>query len=197
MQQFGEAEIQYLHLTAGGQEDVCRLDIPMHDPFGMRRGQSVRHLDADIEHLLRLHEGMSVVVLDTVDGADIGMVQQRRGSCFPLESFQRFGVARKIFWDELQRDVPPQFQVLSLVYDAHATAPELAQDAVVGYGLANHERATLPTAVMLGPWKHQVNSGVESLEALRLTALYLRNEGQSPSQRKPSQRFRLRWDSLF
>src|ERR1022692_5018975 len=58
MQQFGEAEIQYLHLTAGGQEDVCRLDIPMHDPFGMRRGQSVRHLDADIEHLLRLH-GMS------------------------------------------------------------------------------------------------------------------------------------------
>src|SRR5208337_597218 len=54
------------------------------------------------------------------------------------------------FWDELQRDVPPEFQVLGLVDHAHTTAPKLAQDAIVGHGLTDHENTTLPTAVMLG-----------------------------------------------
>ena len=72
------------------------------------------------------------------------------------------GSPAKIFRDEFQRNVPPQLQVFGLVNHAHAAAPELSQNAVMGYGLADHERATLPTAVMLG---FATDSGQLSLSA--------------------------------
>ena len=75
---------------------------------------------------------MPVVILDAMDGADVGMVQQRRRPRLAREAFQRFGVARKIFRDELQGNMPPQLQVFGLVDHAHATAPQLSQDAIVG-----------------------------------------------------------------
>jgi hypothetical protein len=90
MHQLGQPEIQHLHLPAWSQENVRRLDIAMHDPLGMRRCQCVRHLDADIKQLLRLHrmsgnallqalalqllhhdERMPVVIFNAVDGADV------------------------------------------------------------------------------------------------------------------------------
>ncbi len=176
VQQLGQAEIEHLHLPARSQENVRRLDIPMHDSLGMRRRQRVRHLDADIEHALGLHrlsrdgllqalalqllhhnEGMAAVILNAVNSADVRMIQQRRRPRLPREAFQRFGVAHKVFRDELQGDMPPQLQVLGLVNHAHTTAPELSQDAIVGYGLADHEKTQLPNAVMLGPPATPVN----------------------------------------
>src|SRR5882762_5952476 len=100
---------------------------------------------------------MPVVILNAMNRADIGMIQQRRRPRLPPEAFQRFGVAHKIFRNELQRNVPPQLQVFRLVDHAHATAPELPQDAIVGYCLANHEKTEPPDAVMLGPSEAPVN----------------------------------------
>ena len=36
--------------------------------------------------------------------------------------------------------MPPQFEVFRLVDHTHTTAPKFAQDAIVGDGLADHER---------------------------------------------------------
>src|SRR2546430_17610972 len=44
---------------------------------------------------------------------------------------------------ELQRDRAVQTRVLGFVHDAHATAPELARDLVVGNCLADHWNAIL------------------------------------------------------
>jgi hypothetical protein len=39
-----------------------------------------------------------------MNGADIGMIQRRRGSGFSLKSFQRLSVARYFCGQEFQRD---------------------------------------------------------------------------------------------
>jgi hypothetical protein len=35
--------------------------------------------------------------------------------------------------------MPAQFKVLALVHNTHTTAPEFAEDTVMGYLLADHE----------------------------------------------------------
>src|ERR1022692_3026063 len=188
MQQFGQPEIQHLDLTARSKKNVCRLDISVHDPLGVRCRQSVRHLDADLKHLLGVHrmsgdallqalalqllhhdEGMPVVILNAMNGADVGMIQQRRRLRFSCEAFQRLGVTCKIFWNELQGDMPAQLQVFGLVHNTHATTAELPEDAIVGDGLANHESTELPNAVMLGPSAAPVNWSVRIIIVPKLT----------------------------
>ena len=120
--------------------------ILMSSTFSVAIGLSADALlQALALQLLHHDEGMPVVIFNAVDRADIGMIQQRCRPRLSLESFQRFGVAGEIFGNELQRDMPPQLQVLGLVHHAHATAPKLAQDAIVGYCLTDHEKTTLRT----------------------------------------------------
>ena len=86
---------------------------------------------------------MPVVIFNAVDGADIGMVELRRRPRLARKPLQRFGVAGQIFRNKLQRNVPPQLQVLGLIHHAHTTAAQLAKDAVMGDLLADHERRDL------------------------------------------------------
>ncbi len=160
MYELRQAEVEHLHLPGRRHENVGRLDVAMHDSLGVRRHQCIRDLHPHVEHFLQ-HHGMSrdvllqafavellhhdervpVIVFNTVDGADIGMVQLRGCPRLAGKALQRFGIAGQIFWDELQGDVPPQLEVLALVDNAHTTAPKLAKDAVMGYLLADHESA--------------------------------------------------------
>src|SRR4029077_11447005 len=94
---------------------------------------------------------MPVVVFNAVNRADIGVVQLRCGARLAGKTLHRLGVADEVFWNELQRDMAPQFEILGLVDNAHHTAPKFAEDAVMGYLLADHESARPCSAVMLGP----------------------------------------------
>ena len=51
----------------------------------------------------KLHDDkrMSCVLADLVNGADIGMVQGRRGSGLPTKAFERLGVSGYIFRKKL------------------------------------------------------------------------------------------------
>ena len=51
------------------------------------------------------------------------------------------GVAEEPLGEELQRHLPAEAGVLSLVDDTHAPAAQLLQDAVVRNGLADHGAA--------------------------------------------------------
>ncbi len=147
----------------------------MDDVLRVRRNQGVGDLDSHIQDFLDLHgvagyvllqalalqplhhyERMAVIVLDTVNGADVGMVQQRSGPGLAGKSLERLGIAGKVLWNELQGDVAPKFEVLGLINHAHTPAPQFAKDAVMRYLLTNHERAR-GSAVMLGPQSHPVN----------------------------------------
>src|SRR4029077_20349402 len=83
-------------------------------------------------------EGLSSVFINFVDGADVGMVQGGGGAGFALKALQRLRVGSNIWRKYFEGDEASEFDVFGLVDDAHATAAEFVDDAVVGDGLANH-----------------------------------------------------------
>src|SRR4051794_28982421 len=92
--------------------------------------------------LLHDNEGMAFIVFNAMNGADIGMIKQGSSPSFAGKALQRFGIPGEVFWDEFQRDVAPELEVFSLIDDAHTTAPEFAEDAVMGNLLTDHESVT-------------------------------------------------------
>jgi hypothetical protein len=78
------------------------------------------------------------VFADLVNGADIGMVQRRGSFGFTLEAAERLRILRYIVRKELQGDETTKIGVLCFVDDAHPTAAEFFDDAVMGDGLADH-----------------------------------------------------------
>ena len=147
---FGEAEIEHLRAIARADEDVGGLDVAVDDARGMGGLECVRDLDPQPEHRIAcertggesvlqrralevLHgdERSSVLLADVVDGADMWMAERRSGSGFTLKAAQRFGIARQISGDELERHGTVKPRILGLVDHAHPAAAELADDAVV------------------------------------------------------------------
>ena len=125
----------------------------------MRCRKRVRYLDPNIEQLIKVHrrpadpllqalalqllhhdERMSIVVLDFIDGADAGMVQQGGRPGFSFKALQRLAVTGQVIWKKLQRYVTAQARVFRLIYHAHSPAAQLADDLVMGNDLANHGR---------------------------------------------------------
>jgi hypothetical protein len=87
------------------------------------------------------NERLALVLLNSVNRADVGVVQSRSCLGFPLESFQVLSVLGEFFRQELQRDGALEFGVLGLIDHTHTPATQLFYDAVVGDRLADHGRA--------------------------------------------------------
>ena len=66
-----------------------------------------------------------------MDRADVGMVQRRGRLCFTPETLQRLGALGHVFRQEFERDETVQACVLGLIDDAHTTATEFLDEAVV------------------------------------------------------------------
>ena len=77
---------------------------------------------------------------DVVHRADMGVVERGGGPGFPIEAFERFGMAT-ILRQELERDVTSKAQVLGLVDDSHPARPDGLQDPVVGNRLSDERRS--------------------------------------------------------
>src|ERR1700675_4050736 len=88
--------------------------------------------------VLHYDERLAVLLPNVVDSADIRMVERRGSSRFTAESLQRLPVLRHILRQELQCNETVKASVLGLVHDAHASAAELLDDAVMRDDLANH-----------------------------------------------------------
>ena len=78
------------------------------------------------------------VLADFVDRADVRMVERGGGARFAAEPLHRGVVLREVFGEELERDAAAEAGVFRLVDDTHASAAELAQDAVVRNRLVDH-----------------------------------------------------------
>ncbi len=78
------------------------------------------------------------MLTNVVDDTDVGMVECRCCSGFPLEPLQCLTILGKLLRQELQGHIATQAGILGLVDYAHPTATELFCDFVVGDGLADH-----------------------------------------------------------
>jgi hypothetical protein len=161
----GQAEIQNLGVLALGHKNVGGLDVAVNNTLRMRGVQPIGNLNGKGEQsfcierfprnqmfqrrpVQKLHgdERLLAVLADLVDGADIGMIESRRGTRLATKPLQGLGVAQQFIRQEFQRHGAAQIGVLSLVDNAHAAAAKRIDDAVVRDGLADHLK-TCPRAV--------------------------------------------------
>jgi hypothetical protein len=142
--------IEQLGLAALGDEDVCGLDIAMDDSFRVRGFESVGNLNPEIEKLLglecaafdavlerlafeQLHgdEWLAIVFANFVYGANIGMIQTRRGASFALEPLESLLIFSYRFRQKFQRHQPPQLGIFGLEDHTHPAAAKLFDDSIV------------------------------------------------------------------
>jgi len=152
-----QAEIQNFCMTAVGDENIRGLDVAVHDAFGVGRIQAFGDVDANFEqpfelesatgnqvlesgtfHVLHDDEGAAVVLLNIVDGADVGMIQRGSRAGFALEAFQGLRIFGDVIRQELERHEAPQFGVLGFVHYAHATTAEFFDNPVLAESFADH-----------------------------------------------------------
>jgi hypothetical protein len=103
-----QPEVQDLGVAPAGDEDVGRLDVPVHDAPGMRRIERIGNLRRDLEQLLgpdrrpldpvlqrlpfeQLHgdEALPRVLADLVNGADVRVIQRGGRTRFAREPLER------------------------------------------------------------------------------------------------------------
>ena len=93
-------------------------------------------------------ERAAVLLADVVDGADVGVVQRRRGPRLAAESGQGLGIVGEVWRQELQRDEALQPRILGFVDHAHPAAAQLLDDAVVRERLTDQRIAAGLAAVV-------------------------------------------------
>ena len=128
----------------------------MHDAFAVRNIERVADLDAYVDDLVQrqrvsfdllvqtlafqqLHgdEMLAVAFLDSVNRADVGMVECRGGARLLLEALQRVGVLLEILGQELKGHVAGELGVLSFIHHPHATGAQFFHDRVVKNAFPN------------------------------------------------------------
>ncbi len=182
----GEAEIENLHVTALGDEDVAGFNVAMNDAFGMGGVEAVGNLNCEADQGLgvertagnhgaqskaveELHDEVRVTFLfgDLVNGADVGMVQGRGGAGLAAKAFERLRVVGKFVRQEFERDEAAELQIFGLVDDAHPTATESFEDTVMRDGPANHgDGGAHPMAAILGGAGRASQRGWAALQPL-------------------------------
>jgi hypothetical protein len=147
-----DAEVEDLDVAALRQRDVARFEIAVHDALLVRRGESVRDLPRDVEHLRerearvriprdQLCEGRpfhelhdqrrnAVGFFETIDLGDVGMVQRRQHPRFPFEAREPFRLVGEGCRQDLDRHVTVEPAIARPVDLPHAAHAEQADDVV-------------------------------------------------------------------
>jgi hypothetical protein len=151
-----EAEIENFRVPTLGDKDVGGFDVTMHDTFCVSGIQSIRDFDSDLEQAIHFHrlarddvlergpieefhnnEGMAVLLADLVNCADVRMVERGGGAGLAAKAFECLRVASHIVRQEFEGYEASEFGIFGFIDDAHASAAELLDDAVVRDGAAD------------------------------------------------------------
>ena len=136
----------------------------MHDARLMRLGQTIGHLgrylnplfqrdQAGVEQVAQrvsLHQFHGDVtnalgLSHFIDGDDVGMVERRRGSRFPLEALQVLRVTSHMVGQDLERHLAPQAAVPRPVHFSHPAGSERGKDFIRTKSCARDERHRVST----------------------------------------------------
>jgi hypothetical protein len=154
---FRQAKVENLCVSTLGNKDVRRFDVPVDDAFSVSRVERIGNLDRERQNQLHLQrpssnllfqrdaveklhhdKGLSILLINFMDRADVRMIQCRSGPCLTLEPGQSLSVLGYFIRQEFQGNEPMQLHILGLVYDTHPTAAEFLDDAVMRNVLFEH-----------------------------------------------------------
>ncbi len=155
---FCQTEVEHFRLTACRQQDVGGLDVAMNDFQRMGRGESVRYLFSNLEHLgkrdgaalndvfQRLarnifhdNEVETVVFIDRVDRNDVWMIERRSGAGLLNQAAFRGLVADCFRRQKLERNHSAQLLIFGLIDVAHAALTDLSDDTIMKKGFPGLE----------------------------------------------------------
>ena len=172
----GDAEVGQLHLAVDPDEDVARFDVAvhvaplvrglqcprglLHDPqglLGVERAagdQRRQRLAADELHHQVRGAGVAdraVVLAVVVHRGDPGVVERRDGTGLDAEPVQELRVVGQLGAQHLDRDVPPEPDVLGLPHLAHAADGDApVQLVAAGDPVAGGEHSHRPPPAAVG-----------------------------------------------
>ena len=124
-------------LGMGGVETVGNFDAEVEKDFHIEWAAHDDVLQGPAVEVFHGDECLAVLLTNVVNGADVGVVQ--RGSClgFTLKPRQDLRIAGDVRREEFECDKATQASVFGFVDDAHASAAETFDDAVVRKSLVN------------------------------------------------------------
>ena len=152
--QLRETEVQDLDPPVLRQKDVLGLQVPVHDPLLVRRGQSLRDLHRVVDRLargdraraqaaaqrlafeqLRHDVRRAVVRPEFVDRRDVRVVQDARRPRLRLEALQAIRILRERRRQHLDRHLAPEPRVARAVDLSHPAGAD-GRENFVGTELA-------------------------------------------------------------
>jgi len=155
---FARREVEHLHLAVLCQLDIGRLEIAVNDSLVVGRFERLRNLVRDAQRfderertaaetlgqllaLDQLHDERTASsgFFEAVNARDVRVTERRQYLRFPVKARHPLGVVREVLGQELQRHFAVQARVGGTEHFAHAASPELAGDAVVRDGFADHK----------------------------------------------------------
>ena len=140
----GDAEVGEQHATVGGDEDVARLDVAVHEAGAVGGVERARHGRADVdrelgpEALLAVeqlaqalavdelhHDGLAAVVLEhVVDGDDVRVVQPGDGDRLAPEALGDDRIGGEVRLEPLDGDLAVELDVGGQPHLGHPAVPD-------------------------------------------------------------------------
>ena len=157
--QLRQTEVENLDPVIAGHEDVLRLEIPVQNPFFVRRGEAVRYgkrilnrlADGDRARVHAFAKGLSFQQLrhderrigigaDVEHGEDVRVAQRRGRAGFLFEAVEAIDIGREDTGQDLDRDVTAEPRIACPVHLAHAARAECGHDLVGPEASARFQR---------------------------------------------------------
>jgi hypothetical protein len=162
---FRETEVENLHATVGGDEDVLGFQVAMDNPLVMSRRQPVgdrrREIDGLEERQGTLRQagskrvagqqlgddvGSAAIVADVIERQDVGMRERRDRLGFSLEPIERGAVGCESRRQDLDRHLAIEPRIAGAIHLAHPAFANLGDDFVGSDSRACVHRRTLAPA---------------------------------------------------
>src|SRR5215467_9087738 len=106
--------------------------------FHLQRAAVDELFQKDAFQILHRDESLAILLVDLVNGANVGMVE---GGCrlgLAAKAHQSLRILGHLVRKEFQSNEAVQFRVLGLIDDAHPATADLLDDAVMRDDLINH-----------------------------------------------------------
>ena len=124
--------------AVGGVECIGNLNADAEQRFDIDGPPANAVLQRLPIEILHGDEGMAVMFIDLVYGADVRVIQGGCRLSLPLKAAQGLRIACDFVGKELQSDEALELGVLGFEDNTHAAAAEFLDNPVVRYGLADH-----------------------------------------------------------